>query len=104
MMQHVTDGHGVARIFCGWKARTVVLSINNRRLRAATQINPNHVDAEHCAQVMRDKAAATTDIQHFSSTGNYARDLQRHIVSAANFAAPALAFETALQASNKAFK
>src|SRR5258708_34008627 len=53
--------------------------------------------------MMRDEAVATADVEHFRSRRNYARYLQRHIVSAADFATAALARPTALQAANDAF-
>ena len=80
------------------------MTIVDCRVSIASQINPQHARAQHRAQMMGDETVATADIKHFRSARYYSRDLQRHVVSAADFSATPFTLPTALQATKNTFK
>ena len=63
----------------------------DRRFGGCGDIDADNAGAEHRAQVMRDESVTATNIQNFSTTRNQARNFQRHVVGAADFAAALLA-------------
>src|SRR5712691_7943716 len=81
--------------------RAVIATIINRRLCTISQINSHDAGAEHCAEMMRDKAVATADVQDFRAAGKHARDLLGHVISAADLAPATLARPAAFDSINE---
>jgi hypothetical protein len=80
------------------KVFTVELSIINRRFGSCTQIDPDDGGSDRGRQVMGDEAVAATHIEYTRIGRNHARDFERHVISTANLATPALATPAPLNA------
>ena len=77
------------------------MSVIDGRFRSVANIDANHGGREHRAEMMRDKSVAAADIEDRRSARNDTRDLQRHVVCTANFAAPAFAKPATSDAFNE---
>jgi hypothetical protein len=104
VMQNVAESHRTKRFIRCRKTGTIVLPIIDCRLSAASQINPDNASAEHRAQMMRDEAVATADVEHFGAARYHTRYFQSHVISAADFASAPLAHPTTLQGTNNTLK
>lgn len=91
MMQHVAEQDGVHRSVRDWKMFAVELFIVNRRFGSRLHIDPNHVRAKHCREVMSDEAVAAANVEYARIDGNCRRDLERHVIGPAHAAATARA-------------
>jgi hypothetical protein len=76
----------------------IELSIINRRFGGCIQIDPDDVRSQHCGEVVGDEAIAAANIENARIGGNYARDLQGHVIGAPDLAAPPLATPPPLNA------
>src|SRR5947207_15669269 len=76
----------------------VELSIVDSRFCCRLQIDAGHIRIEHCRQVMSDEPIATANVQYPRVGRNYVRDFERHVISAPDLAAPAVAAPAALYA------
>src|SRR2546430_2093008 len=74
----------------------VELSIVDRRFCSRLKIDAGHIRTEHCRQVMSDEPIATANVQDPRVGRNYLRDFERHVISAPDLAAPAVATPAAL--------
>ncbi|HXT63957.1 MAG TPA: hypothetical protein VN696_13045 [Pyrinomonadaceae bacterium] len=99
-MQHVTKQDCIRRIVSERDARAVITSIINRRWRRLHHIDADYILTEYCRQMMRNEAVAAANIQHFMTTWNDPRNLQRHVVSPSDFAPSAFAQPTTLHAAH----
>lgn len=96
VMQHVCGHDGVKGRVRDREFTAVVWPIINRRFRRVGDVDSRHGFAQQRRQMMRDVAVAATDVQHYRSTWNHPRDLQSHIVCAADLSSPPFAQPTAL--------
>src|SRR5687768_8888823 len=97
-MQHVRGHDRVKGRIWRRKLAAIVLPVINRRFRGIRDVYSGYGCSQHRRKMMRDKSIAATDVKHFRAPRDYTRDLQSHIVSAANLSSPALAQPTALYA------
>src|SRR6266404_9519559 len=93
MMQDVTQQHRVEGFIRRRETRPGIGTVIDRRFSAVAQVDAHCTRAEHRAEMMRDKTIATANVQNFRSIRNYTRDLQSHVISAADFAPSPLALE-----------
>jgi hypothetical protein len=94
-MQDIAEQHRVKGFIRRRKTRAVVATIVDGRFSVTAQVDAHCTRAEYRAEMMRDEAIATADVENFSAPRNKARNLQGHVIGAADFAAPALALEAA---------
>jgi hypothetical protein len=91
VVQHVAEQHGVERAFGRGEVRAVEGFVLDGRVGAPPHVNPGDARAEHAREVVRDEAAAAAHVEHARAARQHARNLQSHVVRAADEPPPALA-------------
>src|ERR1044072_1144276 len=101
-MQYVAKQRCVHLSSFNGKVSAVELPVVNRRFGLCVQVNSNHLRSKQGRQVVRDETVAAANIEDTRVNGNVARDLQRHVVSAAHLPSTPFAPPTASKSFQQA--
>jgi len=72
------------------------LPVINGSLSPGIEVNADHFSVKHCRQMMRDEAAAATNVKHTRFIRKHTRDFQRHVVSTTDLATASFTSPAAL--------
>jgi len=98
MVQDVTEQSHIERLIRNRKRLAIKLPVRDPGFSGPREVNPSNGGSEQSAQMMRDVAIATANVEHTRPVGNCARNLECHIVGPANFPASQFAFPATREA------